>query len=100
VSLASFTNNLEILERDEESNQATRATKETQITLSQFIKHFRSLDLILPLGEDLMLWMCLWSVFFALVLNEGSGMLGWLEWWWLRVSIAPTTILAVGWLFC
>jgi hypothetical protein len=55
VSLASFTNNLERLERDEESNQATRATKETQITLSQFTKHFRSLDLILPLGEDLML---------------------------------------------
>jgi hypothetical protein len=28
--------------------------------------------------------MCLWSVFFALVLNEESGMLGCLEWWWLR----------------
>jgi hypothetical protein len=27
--------------------------------------------------------MCLWSVFFAIVLNEVSGMLGWLEWWWL-----------------
>jgi hypothetical protein len=45
-------------------------------------------------------WLCLWSVFFALVLNEESGMLGWLEWWWLGVFIAPTTILAVGWLLC
>jgi hypothetical protein len=43
---------LEILERNEESNQAIRATKETQITLSQVIKHFRSLDLILELGDD------------------------------------------------
>jgi hypothetical protein len=40
--------------------------------------------------------MCLWSVFFALVLNEDSGMLGWLEWWWLGVYIAPTTIPAVA----
>ena len=40
--------------------------------------------------------MCLWSVFFALVLNEESGMLGWLEWWWLGVFIAPTTIPAVA----
>jgi hypothetical protein len=40
VSLASFTNHSEGLERDEESNQATRATKKTQITLSQVIKHF------------------------------------------------------------
>jgi hypothetical protein len=44
--------------------------------------------------------MCLWSVLFALVLNEESGMLGWLEWWWLGVFIAPTTILAVGCLLC
>jgi hypothetical protein len=26
-----------------------------------------------------MLWICLWSVFFALVLNEEGEMLGWLE---------------------
>jgi hypothetical protein len=31
--------------------------------------------------------MCLWSVFFALVLNEESGLLGWLEWWWLGVYL-------------
>jgi hypothetical protein len=42
--------------------------------------------------------MCFWSVFFALVLNEESGMLGWLEWWSLRVFIALTTILVIGWL--
>jgi hypothetical protein len=40
--------------------------------------------------------MCLWSVFFALVLNEESGKFGWLEWWWLGVFISPTTILAGG----
>jgi hypothetical protein len=33
--------------------------------------------------------MCLWSVFFALVLNEESGMLGWLEWWWFRGIYSP-----------
>jgi hypothetical protein len=27
--------------------------------------------------------MCLWSVFFALVLSIESGKLGLLEWWWL-----------------
>jgi hypothetical protein len=27
--------------------------------------------------------MCLWSVFFALVLNVESEKFGWLEWWWL-----------------
>jgi hypothetical protein len=31
---------MEILEGEEESNQATRATNETQITLSQVTKHF------------------------------------------------------------
>jgi hypothetical protein len=29
-------------------------------------------------------------------LNEEVGMLGWLEWWWLGVFIAPTTIPAVA----
>jgi hypothetical protein len=52
VSLACFTNYLKSLERKEESNQATRATIGTQITLSQVTKHFRSLDLILAVGED------------------------------------------------
>jgi hypothetical protein len=32
---------------------------------------------------------------FALVLNEKCRRLGWLEWRWLGVFIAPTTILAV-----
>jgi hypothetical protein len=27
-------------------------------------------------------------------------MLGWLEWWWLGVFMALSTILAVGWLLC
>jgi hypothetical protein len=40
VSLACFTKHLRSLEREEESNQATRATKETQITLSQVTKYF------------------------------------------------------------
>jgi hypothetical protein len=38
VSLSCFTKYLEILEGEEESNQATRATKETQVTLSQVTK--------------------------------------------------------------
>jgi hypothetical protein len=42
---------LESLEGEEESNQATRATIETQITLSQVTNNIRSLDLILALGE-------------------------------------------------
>jgi hypothetical protein len=67
---------LRSLEWEEESNQATRATKPTHITLSQVTKHFWSLDLILELEEDWMLWLCLWSVFFALVLNEKSEKLG------------------------
>jgi hypothetical protein len=33
--------------------------------------------------------MCFWSVFFALVLNEESEMLGWLEWWWLGGICSP-----------
>jgi hypothetical protein len=33
---------------------------------------------------------------FALVLNVEFKKLGWLEWWWLGVFIAPTTILAVA----
>jgi hypothetical protein len=39
--------------------------------------------------------MCLWSVLFALVLNEEGGMIGWLEWWWLGVFIARATIPVV-----
>jgi hypothetical protein len=33
--------------------------------------------------------MCLWSVFFSLVLNEESGILGWFEWWWLGCIYSP-----------
>jgi hypothetical protein len=43
---------LKSLEEEEESNQATRATIETQINIFQVTKHFRSLDLILALEED------------------------------------------------
>jgi hypothetical protein len=32
----------------------------------------------------------------ALVLNVKFRKLGWLEWWWLGVFIAPTTILVVA----
>jgi hypothetical protein len=40
---------------------------------------------------------CVFGVFsFALVLNEKCRRLGWLEWWWLGVFIAPTTIPAVA----
>jgi hypothetical protein len=47
-----------------------------------------------------MLWLCLWSVFFALVLNEKCKRLGCLEWRWLGVFIASNHFLAVGWLCC
>jgi hypothetical protein len=40
--------------------------------------------------------LCLWSVFFAIVLNEKCENLGWLEWRWLGVFIAPTTISVVA----
>jgi hypothetical protein len=40
VSLACFTKHLKSLDGEEESNQATRATIETQITLSQVTEHF------------------------------------------------------------
>jgi hypothetical protein len=39
--------------------------------------------------------MCLGEYSFALVLNEKIEKLGWLEWWWLGVFIAPTTIPVV-----
>jgi hypothetical protein len=40
---------------------------------------------------------CVFGVFaFDLVLNEKCRTLGWLEWWWLGVFIAPTTILVVA----
>jgi hypothetical protein len=39
--------------------------------------------------------MCLGVNVIALVLNVKSRKLGWLEWRWLGVFIAPTTILAV-----
>jgi hypothetical protein len=40
---------------------------------------------------------CVFVVFvFALVLNEKCRRLRWLEWWWLGVFIAPTTIPAVA----
>jgi hypothetical protein len=42
--------------------------------------------------------MCLWSVFFAHVLNVESEKLGLLEWWWLGGIYSPTTILVVSWL--
>jgi hypothetical protein len=38
---------------------------------------------------------CLGVNAFALVLNVEFRKLGWLEWWWLGVFIAPTTILVV-----
>jgi hypothetical protein len=43
--------------------------------------------------------MCLWIVFFALVLNVESGKLGWLEWWWLGGIYSPNQH-SRRWLFC
>jgi hypothetical protein len=43
-----------------------------------------------------MLCLCFWSIAFALLLNVNFRKVGWLEWMWLGVFIAPTTILAVA----
>jgi hypothetical protein len=40
--------------------------------------------------------LCLGVNAFDLVLNVEFRKLGWLEWWWLGVFIAPTTILAIA----
>jgi hypothetical protein len=52
--------------------------------------------LILRLGENLIFGMCLGVNAIALVLNVKFRKLGWLEWRWLGVFIAPTTILVVA----
>ena len=48
------------------------------------------------LGEVLIFGMCLGVNAFALVLNVEFRKLGYLEWWWLEVFIAPTTILVIA----
>ena len=48
------------------------------------------------LGENLIFGMRLGVNAIALVLNVKFRKLGWLEWRWLGVFIAPTTILAVA----
>jgi hypothetical protein len=49
----------------------------------------------LRLGGDLIFRMCLGVNVIALVLNVKFRKLGWLEWRWLGVFIAPTTFLVV-----
>ena len=51
---------------------------------------------MLRLGGDLIFGMCLGVNAIAPVLNVNFRKLGWLEWRWLGVFIAPTTILAVA----
>jgi hypothetical protein len=48
------------------------------------------------LGEDLISYLCLGVKSRALVLNAMAEKLGYLEWWWLGVFIAPTTKPTVG----
>jgi hypothetical protein len=92
VSLASFTKHLEELELEGESNPSNKSNKTTQMILSQVSKQlswFWNLEWIECFD-------CVFGVFaFALVLNEKYRMLGWLEWRWLGVFIAPTTILVI-----
>jgi hypothetical protein len=97
VSLASFTKHLEGLEWKEENNQATRAKKETQITLSQVTKHliwFWSL-------ERIWCFDCVFGVYSLLLYwmrrvrsldNLNGG-----DW---GVFIASNHFLSVGWLCC
>jgi hypothetical protein len=84
--------------RKQPSNKSNKWN--TNLSLSQVTNHYWSLVLIVGLGEDWNLWMCIWNVFFALVLSDESGKFGWLEWRCLGVFIAPTTILAVGCALC
>jgi hypothetical protein len=61
----------------------------TNHSLSQVTNHYWSLVLILGLGEDWKFWLCLWNVFFALVLSVESGKLGCIEWRWLEGIYSP-----------
>jgi hypothetical protein len=70
--------------------------KHKSLSLSHVTNNYWSLVLILGLGEIWKLWICLWNVFFSLVLSVESGNLGCIEWRWLGVFITSTTILAVG----
>jgi hypothetical protein len=54
------------------------------------------IELILRIEEDLIFGMCLGVNAIALVLNVNFRKLGWLEWRWLGVFIAPTNILAIA----
>jgi hypothetical protein len=54
----------------------------------------------MALGEDWRVWMCIWSVFFALVLSVESERLDDLNGCGWGIFIAPTNILVVGWVLC
>jgi hypothetical protein len=54
------------------------------------------IELVLRLGGDLIFKICLGVNAIALVLIVNFRKLGWLEWRWLGVFIAPTTILAAA----
>jgi hypothetical protein len=86
---------LERLKWDEESNQATRATKETQITLSQVTKHFWALDLIFGTWRGFDALIVSWSLFFCSSIEWGSWN-AWMAWMEVVGGIySPTTIPVV-----
>jgi hypothetical protein len=92
VSLASFTKHLEEKDWEGESNPSDKSNKRTQMILSQVSKKLSWFWIL----EWIECFDCVFGVFaFALAMNVKFRKLGWLEWRWLAVFIAPTTILAV-----
>jgi hypothetical protein len=90
VSLASFTKHLERIR--------VRRRKKSKQQKKHKTPSLKSLSTWFEFGawEDWLLWLCLWSVFFALVLNEKCERFE----WWLGVFIASNHFLVVGWLCC
>jgi hypothetical protein len=86
VSLALLTKHLRVTnEKKRKPNKQTRATRNTSDSLTSP----NALELNSGLWVDRSLDLCLGVKFIALVLNAMCGMLGWLEWRWLRGIYSP-----------
>jgi hypothetical protein len=80
--------------RKEKGQSKWQDNKRTQNTLSQVPN---GIELIWRLREGSIYLMCLGVEYFALVLNEMFGMLGWLWMRWLGVFIAPNHFHGCWW---
>jgi hypothetical protein len=94
VSLALITSVLETRMEKEEKRSKNKSSKNT--SKNSLYSHYL-LGVDLGLVEALILLnLCLVLIALALVLNVKSENLDALKWWWLGVSIAPTTKPTVG----